>query len=83
MASSHQIKRFFGCFSWPRIWLFRRLLQQLVLWRLGMEKPEVVVVGVDTMIMDNSEADVRHGVEPTYKRAGRGFQPLQVTCGDS
>lgn len=29
--------------------------------------------------MDNSEADVRHGVEPTYKRGVRGFQPLQVT----
>lgn len=79
MASSHQIKRFFGAFSWPRIWLFRRLLQQLFLWRLDIEKPEVVVLGVDTMIMDNSEAEVRHGVEPTYKRGVRGFQPLQVT----
>ena len=28
MASSHQVKRFFAHFSWQRIWLFRRLLQQ-------------------------------------------------------
>jgi hypothetical protein len=82
MASSHQIKRFFGGFSWPRIWLFRRLLTPaLFLWRLGIEKPEMVVLGIDTMIMDNSEADVRHGVEPTYKRGVNGFQPLQVTWG--
>ena len=81
MASSHQVKRFFGAFSWPRVWLFRRLLQQLFLWRLDVEKPEVVVLGVDTMIMDNSEADVRHGVEPTYKRGVKSFQPLQVTWG--
>lgn len=81
MASSHQIKRFFGAFSWHRMWLFRRLLQQLFLWRLQLEKPGVVVLGIDTMVMDNSESDVRHGVQPTYKRGVKGFQPLQVTWG--
>ena len=53
MASSHQVKRFFARFSWQRIWLFRRLLQQLFLWRLAGEQPEVVILGVDTMTMDN------------------------------
>ena len=81
MASSHQVKRFFARFSWQRIWLFRRLLQQLFLWRLLEEQPEVVILGVDTMVMNNSESDVRHGVEPTYKRGVKGFQPLHVTWG--
>jgi hypothetical protein len=81
MASSHQVKRFFARFSWHRIWLFRRLLQQMFLWRLHIENPEVIVLGVDTMVMDNSESDVRHGVEPTYKRGVKGFQPLHVTWG--
>ena len=81
MASSHQVKRFFARFSWQRIWLFRRLLQQLFMWRLHKEQPDVVILGVDTMIMDNSESDVRHGVEPTYKRGVKGFQPLHVTWG--
>jgi len=69
MASSHQVKRFFARFSPHRIWLFRRLLQQLFLWRLHIENPDVIVLGVDTMVMDNSESDVRHGVEPTYKQS--------------
>ena len=81
MASSHQVKRFFHAFSGVRAWLFRRLLQRLFLWRLRIAGPEVVVLGLDTMIMDNGEAEVRHGVEPTYKRGVRGFQPLQITWG--
>jgi hypothetical protein len=78
MLSSHAVKRFFGAFSWYRIWLFRTLLKQLFLWRLQMRKPEVVVLGMDTMVMANDEARKRHGVEPTYKKVN-GFQPLQLT----
>jgi hypothetical protein len=81
MASSHQIKRFLAGFSFVRIWLFRHLLQQLLLWRLHHEQPCYIVLGVDTMILDNSEADVRHGVDPTYKKGVKGFQPLQITWG--
>jgi hypothetical protein len=33
-----------------------------------------------SMVMDNSEANVRHGVQPTYKNV-TGFQPLQMTWG--
>ena len=80
MASSHQIKRFFYAFSWQRIWNFRRLLQRLFLWRLRLEEPDAVVLGMDTMPMDNDQAKVRHGVQPTYKRF-RGFQPFQITWG--
>ena len=78
MLSSHAVKRFFQAFRWPRIWLFRRLLQKLFLWRLSLSKPEVITLGIDTMVMDNDEAPGRHGVAPTYKRV-KGFQPLQMT----
>lgn len=80
MISSHGVKRFFNKFSWRRIWLFRRLLQALFIWRLNLVKPDVVELGIDPMVMDNDEAEVRHGVEPTYKKV-KGFQPLQMTWG--
>lgn len=78
MLSSHAVKRFFCSFWWPRIYLFRHLLQRLFLWRLELQAPDLVVLGIDTMVMDNDEARVRHGVKPTYKRV-KGFQPLQMT----
>jgi len=78
MASSHQIKRFFYGFSLGRIWLFRRLIQQLFLWRLRVREPEVVILGMDTMVMDNDGAKKREGVESTYKGV-EGFQPFQIT----
>lgn len=85
MASSHQIKRFFYGFSLGRIWLFRRLIQQVFLWRLWrtcspVRDPEVVILGMDTMVMDNDGAKVREGVEPTYKGVEE-FQPFQTTFG--
>jgi len=78
LVSSYSIKRFFNRFSWPRIWLFRRLLQGLFMWRLKLKKPDVIELNIDTMVMNNNEAEVRHGVEPTYKKE-KGFQPLQMT----
>lgn len=78
MASSHTIKRFMRGFWWQRIWLFRRVMIKLFVWRLRVERPEVVMVGLDTVVMDNQEAQVRHGVTGTYKRV-RGFQPLCLT----
>ena len=80
MASSHVVKRFFGSFAWGRIWMFRRVLRRLWLWRLHLEQPRVVVLGLDTMVMDNDEALVREGCQPTYKKV-KGFQPLQLTWG--
>jgi hypothetical protein len=80
MASSHMIKRFFGAFRGPQNWGFRRAIQQLFLWRLNQEKPQVVVLGIDAMVMDNDEAKQRQGVEPTYKKVC-GFAPLQITWG--
>ena len=80
LLSSHSVKRFFKAFSWFRIWLFRGLLQQLFLWRLKLAQPKMVELGIDTMVMDNDEANGRHGVQPTYKKV-KGFQPLQMTWG--
>jgi hypothetical protein len=80
MASSHMIKRFFKAFAWTRVCLFRRLLQALFVWRLKIKQPQVIELGIDTMVLDNDDAKVRHGVKATYKKK-KGFQPLQMNWG--
>jgi len=80
MASSHQMKRFFNAFAWTRVFLFRRLLHTLFIWRLKINEPQVIELGIDTMVMDNDDAGCRHGVKPTYKKK-KGFQPLQMNWG--
>ena len=80
MASSHTMKRFFGAFRGPQNWGFRRVLQQLFVWRLKQTQPKVVVLGIDAMVMDNDEAKTREGVQATYKKVC-GFAPLQITWG--
>lgn len=77
MASSHTMKRFFGGFSFVRVYLFRRILQSLFIWRLRLAQPNVIELGIDTMVLDNDDAEKRHGVKPTYKKK-KGFQPLQM-----
>src|SRR2546423_14133587 len=56
---------------------FRWVLQELFLWRLQQEKPDMVVLTLDTMVMDNDEALQREGCDPTYKKV-KGFQPLHL-----
>jgi hypothetical protein len=80
LASSHMIKRLFSKFSHVRVFLFRRLLQHLFIWRLNITKPKVIVLGMDTMVLNNDDALKRHGVQPTYKKV-KGFQPLQLNWG--
>lgn len=80
MISSHTAKRFFRSISLVRVWLFRKVLKQLFLWRLSIEKPDIIKIGIDTMVLDNNDAELREGVEPTYKKV-KGFQPLQVFWG--
>jgi hypothetical protein len=77
LLSSHSVKRFFGNFTWGRIWLLRKLLQQLFIWRLCLAKPKVVILDLDVMVMDNDDAACREGVTPTYKKV-KGFAPLQM-----
>jgi hypothetical protein len=78
MLSSHGVKRFFVAILLPCSFLFRRILLELFLWRLHMVQPLAIILGLDTMVMDNDDAEKRHGVKPTYKRK-KGFQPLQMT----
>ncbi|MBC8179513.1 IS1380 family transposase [candidate division KSB1 bacterium] len=78
MASSHTIKRFFKSITIFKVWLFRKVLTGLFLWRLKIKKPQVIYLDIDTMVMNNDDALVREGVGPTYKKK-KGFQPLQVT----
>ena len=75
--SSHQIKRFYKSFSWVCGRPFRKILRKMFIWRLRLEKPEVIDITLDTMVMDNDEAQKRHGVQPTYKKV-KGFQPLHA-----
>jgi len=77
LASSHTMKRFFKAFFLNSAVLFRQVLRRLFLWRLQVERPDEIELTVDTMVMDNDEANVREGVQPTYKKV-KGFQPLQV-----
>lgn len=77
MASSHQIKRFFKSFSWVCGGAFRKLLRKMFIWRLRLEKPDVIDLTIDTMVMDNDDAHKRNGVQPTYKKV-KGFQPLHA-----
>jgi hypothetical protein len=80
MLSSHGVKRFFGAILLPCSFLFRRVLLELFLWRLHIVQPLGIILGLDTMVMDNDDAEKRHGVKPTYKKK-KGFQPLQMTWG--
>ncbi|MBW6481154.1 MAG: IS1380 family transposase [Bacteroidales bacterium] len=80
MASSHQIKRFFSKLSIIPNKLFRKILHELFIWRLRIEKPQILILGIDTMVMDNDYAKKREGCEPTYKRK-KGFQPLHICWG--
>jgi hypothetical protein len=80
LLSSHAVKRLLGGFSFGRIRLFRALLQELFIWRLRLDKPTLVILDLDTMVMDNHEARKRHGVAPSYKGV-KGFQPLQLVWG--
>jgi Transposase DDE domain group 1 len=81
-ASSHQIKRFFRRFIQTKkgTEIFRNILTELFLWRLDIEKPEYIILGIDTMVLDNDDAPGREGVEFTYKNK-KGFQPLHITWG--
>ena len=80
LASSHQIKRFFAKFKFVGNLLFRKVLASLFIWRLRLEKPKIIVLFGDTMVLNNDDAKKREGVEPTYKKK-KGFQPLHLSWG--
>jgi len=80
MASSHQIKRFFAKFSIVPNLIFNKVLHELFVWRLNISRPGIIVLGIDTMVMDNDGSQKREGNEVTYKKK-KGFQPLHICWG--
>lgn len=80
MASSHQIKRFFIKLCILTNVIFNKILHELFLWRLKIELPEIIFLGIDTMVLDNDDAKKREGNETTYKKK-KGFQPLHICWG--
>jgi hypothetical protein len=80
MASSHQIKRFFRKLILVPNCLYRKILLGLFLWRLRVEKPAMIKLFADSMVLDNNDAQKRQGVMPTYKRK-KGFHPLGIHWG--
>ncbi len=77
MASSHCVKRFFKSFWWCFGNRFRKILKKMFIWRLHIEKPKVIELYIDSMVMDNDDAKKREGVSPTYKKK-KGFHPLNI-----
>lgn len=80
LASSHQIKRYFKRLSTVSSLIFNKILHELFIWRLLIEKPAIIELGVDTMVLDNDTASKKEGNTFTYKRV-KGFQPLHICWG--
>ncbi len=59
MASSHQIKRFFIKLSVITSLIFNKILHELFIWRLKIDCPEIIFLGIDTMVLDNDDAKKR------------------------
>jgi hypothetical protein len=80
MASSHQIKRFFLKLSIIPNSLYCKILHALFIWRLKIELPKIIFLGIDTMVLDNDDSKKKECCEVTYKKK-KGFQPLHITWG--
>jgi len=80
LLSFHAIKRFFRKFSYFRCDVLRKILNALFVWRLCIKRPDVIILDIDTMVLNNDDAQTREGVSVTYKRI-KGFQPLQISWG--
>lgn len=78
LLSSHAIKRFFRKFSYFKCAILRNLLNTLFVWRLSIQRPSVIILDIDTMVLNNDDALLREGVAVTYKKC-KGFQTLQIT----
>lgn len=78
MLSSHTVKRFFKKFRGARYKVYRKVLLELFVWRLNILKPGIIVLDMDTMVLDNDDAQKREGVSVTYKNK-KGYQPIQIS----
>ena len=76
-VSSHAMKRFF---SSEEAWMLPKLqkvMLKLFIWKLKQDKPEKIVLGADTMVLDNNDVERREGVSWTYKKV-KGCHPLFI-----
>ncbi len=80
LISTSSAKRFFKKFRGTSFLSFRSILNDLFIWRLKQEKPSVITLYLDTMVLDNNDARKREGCNVTYKKV-LGFQPLQINWG--
>ena len=78
MVSSHMVKRFFAKFRGMKHRIYRKVLHKLFIWRLWIEQPSLIVLDLDTMLMDNDDAKKREGVDVGYEKK-LCFQPIQTT----
>lgn len=80
LISTSSAKRFFNKFRGTTFKSYRSILNDLFIWRLKQEKPSVIELHLDTMVLDNNDAQKREGCKVTYKKV-LGFQPLQINWG--
>ena len=80
LISTSAVKRFFRKFRGTTYSSYRSILNDLFIWRLKQEKPSVIKLHLDTMVLDNNDAKLREGCNVTYKKV-LGFQPLQINWG--
>ena len=66
MISSHSAKRFFGSFTIPQALQLRKILHMLFIWQLKKQKPEKIIIGLDTMVMDNNDALKRENLPKLF-----------------
>jgi len=78
VVSSSAIKRLLKGTVVSNFSSMRKALHHIFLSRLRKESPDIIVLDIDTMVLNNEGAKKRHGCKPTYKKVC-GFQPLQVT----
>jgi hypothetical protein len=71
------MKRFFSAVNTKMFQGLQKVLLSLFLWRLRIEKPKVIILGLDTMVLDNNDAKKRAGVTYTYKKVN-GYHPLHI-----
>jgi hypothetical protein len=54
------------------------ILEQFwLIWRLNLQRPKSIMLGLDVMPMNNDDALCREKVQPTYKNY-KGFEPLNL-----
>ncbi|HEX2958388.1 MAG TPA: IS1380 family transposase [Chitinispirillaceae bacterium] len=80
LASTATVKRFFKKFRGNTYASYRTIINDIFIWRLKQERPDVINLHLDTMVLDNDDAQKREGCNVTYKKVC-GFQPLQINWG--